>query len=97
MPRPRGNEHRRVTTADVLELAKLSAARGGYASEPKVELDFKRPPGGDAHMTSWHIEIVAGFDNREVDRVVRKAIEVHKRLLREFTTPAPRDAHSVKA
>src|SRR5690242_7122760 len=67
---------KRLRAADVIErdakVIEHLAARTSYSPEPKIELDYKKAPGDSGPRTTWHIEIPAGFDDDETNRVYRK-------------------------
>jgi hypothetical protein len=63
---------------------RMASAQRQSTPEPKIELDYKKVAGADP-LTTWHLELVPGFDDDEVNRMYRKVCELHEALLGKFS------------
>lgn len=93
---PQPEPPKRLRAGDVIEqqaaLLERLATKTPYTAEPKIELDYKKAPGDTGPRTTWHLEIPAGFDDDEANRIYRKACELHEALLQKY---APETAAAI--
>jgi hypothetical protein len=77
---------KRANTAAVLAYAheeRMAQIAKVTAPEPRIELDYKKVAGADP-LTTWHLEVVPGFDEGEWQRMLDTAKKTHAALLAEF-------------
>ena len=79
-PKPRLNA---ATVIAMQHEERMAYAARQTTPEPRIELDYKKVAGADP-LTTWHLELVPGFDADEWDRMVNEAKETHLELLAAF-------------
>lgn len=68
----------------VTEVARSLLERKPQVSEPVIELDYKKHPGDQQMRTTWHLEVPAGFDEKELTRIYNAACDLHDALLGRY-------------
>jgi hypothetical protein len=78
----------RLRAADVIDrqagLLELMATRAQPAAAIKLELEYKRSPGAPGRQTSSHLELAAGFDQDELERIKQAAFALHDEIVARY-------------
>lgn len=76
-----------ATLAEMQHEERMAALARQSHPEAKIELGYKKVAGADP-LTTWSLEIPAGFDAEEWERMLETATAAHEALLAKFNGAA---------